>query len=184
MLQLEKSFFSGSIHIVGDRRAAESDCLSQDRLDGDPQSFEFLCGEAASLASRANAGAKQTFIRINVADAMEKLLIQQRGFYGSSTPTKQRTKRVCRDLQWLLSGPDKTCLGGVSSLASLASFRRGRGRKLKHGQAPETARIDEANLARIVELQDGVSVLRGRLFSLTYKETTGHAKMNEPLSAP
>ena len=98
VFQLEKALFSRCVHVIGDGRAAQCDRFAQHCLDGGAQSLQFCSGEAASLASRTNAGAKQAFIRINVADAMEKLLIQQRGFDGGSAPAKECSKRVWLDV--------------------------------------------------------------------------------------
>ena len=95
VFELEKALLSGRIDIVRNRGTSRGDRLPQYSLDGVAQPLEFLRGQAAGLASRANAGAKQAFIGVNVADSMEKLLIQQCGFDGGSTPAKKRSKRVC-----------------------------------------------------------------------------------------
>ena len=71
VLQLKKALLSRSVHIVRDGRAAQRDRFAQHRLDGGAQPLQFFGGQVASLATRTNAGAKQTFIRINVAHTME-----------------------------------------------------------------------------------------------------------------
>lgn len=98
VLQLKEAFLPGSVHIVRNGRAAESDRLPQYGLDGAAQNRQFLGFEPARLAQRADAGMKETFIGVDVANAVQKLLIQQGGFDGRSTSAKQRSKRVYRDV--------------------------------------------------------------------------------------
>ena len=184
VLQLKEAFLPGGVHVIGHGRTAERDGLAQDGLDGAVQAFEFLGREAASLASRANAGAEETFVRVDVADSMEKLLVQQGRFDGGPAPAKERAKRVERDVQWLLSGSEETFVARGSSRLALAGIRRGLGRKVEYGQASETARIDEADFPSVIKLQDGVSMFRRRLVGLTHEQTAGHAEVDEPLSAP
>jgi len=41
MLELEKAFYAGCVHIIGDRRAAQRDCLFEDNLQAVTQAVKF-----------------------------------------------------------------------------------------------------------------------------------------------
>jgi len=41
MLELEKAFNAGCVHIIGDRRAAQRDCLFEDNLQAVTQAVKF-----------------------------------------------------------------------------------------------------------------------------------------------
>ena len=78
MLQLEKSLFAIGIDIIGNRRAAQRDRLSQNLLDGHMQFSKLFASERRSTAARPNPRAKQRLVGVDIADPAYQFLIQQR----------------------------------------------------------------------------------------------------------
>ena len=76
VFQLEESFGAIRVHVIGNGGAAERDGFPQHGLDGGMQALQFPAGEPASLTPGTNAGAKQAFVGIDIADAVEKFLVQ------------------------------------------------------------------------------------------------------------
>jgi hypothetical protein len=114
---------------------------------------------------------------------VKERLIQQGGLDGRSTTAKKRAKRVEGNFQRLLSRPDEAVAGGRIPFPTLARFLCGLG-KVDHREPTETTGIDEANLAMIVKLENGVGMLRQRLIRLAHQQAAGHAKMDKPLTVP
>ena len=83
MLKLEKALFAFSIHVVGNRRSAQLDGFFQHFLHRGVEAIKLCACEPSSLASRANAGAKQRFVSVDVSYAVEQFLVQQSSFDGS-----------------------------------------------------------------------------------------------------
>src|ERR1043166_5145336 len=83
MLELEESFFPVGIDIVGYGGAACFDRFLQNFTHGRIKSAKLVAGDGMRAAPGTDAGAKERFVGIDVADSAEKFLIQQRALDGS-----------------------------------------------------------------------------------------------------
>src|SRR5580700_7914802 len=90
MLQLKKSFLPIRIHIIGNRRPAQSDGFFKHFLNRKKQPSQIFLGERRSPPPRPNACPVQRFIRINIADATQQLLVQQCAL-DRSLPSSEQT---------------------------------------------------------------------------------------------
>ena len=104
VFDLEVAAHALRINVVGDGRAAEFDGSAQDGLQGGAQADEFGASEAAGLAARTDAGAKERLIGVDVANAVEQRLVQQRGLDRRLAATEERDEVVRRDREGLAAG--------------------------------------------------------------------------------
>ena len=127
MLELEESFFAIRVHIVRDRRTAERNRFLQHFFDGHKQLPLLIAGvNGPARAGRGRTTSpKKRLISINVADAAQQFLIEQRALDGSLAAAKQRQEAVEIDFQRLDAG-------GVEVS------------RLRDAQTAEAAGIDEA----------------------------------------
>ena len=115
MQQLKLSRASLGIHIIGDGGAAP--------LNGELQNFPYsliksegaLPGQPGGPNSRMNACVKESFIRIDVADPAQKMLVQQKTLQHGA-PGAKELKKVCkRNLQRVRSQPAQLVLKMVGN---------------------------------------------------------------------
>src|SRR5580658_1029886 len=99
VLELEESFFSIGIDVIGDRRPAQGDRLTQNFLNSGVQFVQPLARNRRGSPSRTDASAKQRFIGVDVAHAAQKFLVQQRALDGSLASAKQFGELVRAHLQ-------------------------------------------------------------------------------------
>lgn len=92
------------------------------------QVFQFGAREAAGAAARADSGAEEALVSVDVAHAGEQRLVEHRGFYGKLAATKKRGKFLGINGQWIGSGSVE--LGLPAQFAKL--------------QAAEAARINKS----------------------------------------
>ena len=161
MLELEKSFFSICIDIVGDRRSTERDGLAQHFLYGGVQLGKLLSLDRRRASARPDAGPKQRLVGINVAHAAQQFLIEKSALDGSLTPAKKCDEALLAYLQWLNS----TRIEAARMNAQLA----------KHSW------IDKSQLTARSQLRDQVSVLSDFRRWFTNYNTSGHSEMDNPL---
>lgn len=101
VLQLEESFFSVGIHVIGDRRPAERNRLAQNFLNSGVQLAQLLARNRRRSPAWTDASAEQRFIGINVAYAAQKFLVQQRALDGSLASAKEFDELVRAHFQRL-----------------------------------------------------------------------------------
>ena len=77
MFQLEKAPHPLRIHIIGNRRAAETDCVLQDLPQCKSQPLQFDPGESSGAAAGSKTRAKQALIGIDVPHSGQQCLIEQ-----------------------------------------------------------------------------------------------------------
>ena len=130
MLKLEEAADAFGIDVIGDRRAAELDGMAENLLESDMEAVEFGWGEPSSLAAGTDTRAKQAFISIDVADAGEQRLVEQRGLNGELTAAEEDGEFTAGDGERLCASGGKGC----------ATF------KIAQLKATEAAGIDEADL--------------------------------------
>ena|SRR5690348_8788524 len=97
VFQLEKTFLTFRIYIVGNAGSSEADGFMQHLLQTFMEPTQFIRGERRRPSSGPHFRAVQAFVRINVPHAAEQFLIQQCAFDGSLSPTKQSNEICQRD---------------------------------------------------------------------------------------
>ena len=89
VLELEKAARAFGIDIVGNGGTAEADCALEDFAHGEPEALEFDAGEASGAAARANAGAKEALVGVDVAYPGEERLVEQGRFDREAAATEE-----------------------------------------------------------------------------------------------
>src|SRR5689334_1914197 len=108
-----------------------------------------------SAPPRAHASAKQAFIGIDVANAVEKLLVEQSSFDWSFALMKQRCEFRGADLQRLRARPTKFRAADL--------------------EPAKPSRIDKAQLSSRLQFGDEVSVLGALCVLITYQHSPRHS---------
>ncbi len=122
---------------------------------------EAFAGQATCLARWADAGTEEALVRIDVADAVEQRLVEERSFDGELAPVEE---------------------GGEGWFSDGEGFAAGSGEGFgDEGKSPEAAGVDEAKLATGSERQDGVGVGRLGDAAVGDEEAPGHAEVDQPL---
>jgi len=80
MAKLKETGDSIGIHIVRHGRTAKLDGFGEDFDERGAESCKFRAGQLAGMASRANPSMEEGLVSVDIADAMEQRLVQQRGF--------------------------------------------------------------------------------------------------------
>jgi len=155
VFDLEVAAHALRINVVGDGRAAEFDGSAQDGLQGGAQADEFGASEAASLAARTDAGAEERLVGVDVANAVEQRLVQQRGLDRRLAARKSATKSSGEIVRGSRPGRSKCPLTVVRCplfvrMPGLAGgWRDGR-----------SGGVNEADFAVVGESEHGVGVRR------------------------
>ena len=126
VLELEEAGDAVGIDVVRDGGASERDGFPQDLLQGGVELAELEPAEASCHADGADAGTEEALVGVDVADAVQELLIEQGGLDGELAATEEGGEVVGGDGEGLVAG---------------ASERSG-----VQGQAAEAAGVDEAEL--------------------------------------
>ncbi len=95
MLQLKEALLAFRVHVIGDRRSTQKNGVLQNFPKRDSQSFQFDPGQPACISPRPDSGPKQALIRVDIADAGEECLVEQRSLDGQLSSPKQRSKLLC-----------------------------------------------------------------------------------------
>src|SRR5581483_9456798 len=165
VLELEKAGVAVCVDIVGNRGAAGGDGFVEDRLEPVEEALHLVAAHAGSAAARADAGAEQRLVGVDVAHAAQQLLVQERALHRRPAAAEQAGEEFESDVERLGSG------GGESVAADDA-------------QLAEHAGIDEAQLAPGGEMRDQVRVLFDGVRWLADQQPPGHAEMHDPLRRP
>ena len=99
---------------------------------------QLVAGEAAGVAAGADSGVVEGLVGVDVADAVEEGLVEERGLDGGLAVAEERDEVFERDGEGFFAG------AGVGSRAD--------------GEAAEAAGVDEAKLFAAAEGEDGVGV--------------------------
>ena len=97
VLELEEALYSGRVHIIGNRRAAERNCLPKDALQAGVQAVKFRSLQVASHPARPDSRPEEALIGINISHAVQKFLIKQGGLDGCPAGFEERGELVRRD---------------------------------------------------------------------------------------
>lgn len=102
--ELKEAAHAVCVDVIGDRGAAELDRLFEDCDEASAQLGEFVAREACGLARGANAGAEEGFVSVDVADAVQQGLVEQRGFDGRLAVMEERDEVLERDGERFAAG--------------------------------------------------------------------------------
>ena len=89
MLQLKKPLFAVGVYVIGNRRAAERNRFAQDLAHRFAQLAELRARNRRRSPAGTKARSKQRLICINISDAAQQLLIQERALDWSLPPVKK-----------------------------------------------------------------------------------------------
>ncbi len=140
VLELKEAFFAVGVDVVGNGGATEGNCFAENFLDGCEQLGKLIASDGGGAAARADSGAEQRFIGINVAHAAQEFLIEESAFNGRLAATKQSEEAIEIGVQRLNAEGVKVTVYGDA-------------------QAAEAAGIVEALFPSLGKLQNGVRVL-------------------------
>ena len=107
VLDLEVSAHAFRIDVIGYGGAAELDGATQDFVQGGAQKSQFGAGEAAGLARGTDGGAEERLVCVDITDAVEQGLIEQRGLDRRSSRVKEGDEVWERDGEWF-GGRDRS----------------------------------------------------------------------------
>ena len=165
VFQLEEAPHAIRVHIVADRRPAQPDGVFENIAQGQPQAFEFHPGQAATEPARANGGAKEALVGVDVTHAGEQLLIEQGGFDGQAPWPEELGELLRRHLKRI--GPWSAEAGTAAEIAEL--------------QPPKAARVNEAQFPAAGQAQPRMSVGWDGSIRGSDQQSAGHAEMDNPL---
>ena len=166
--------------------------MVQHRLFGhDP--LQLRARQPTGLRSRSNAGAKKAFVGIDIADAVQQALVQQSRLDAGAARMEQRIKLAAPDCERLAAGSGKSLR--LARVAQVAYLKIARLRityfqityfrityfQITDFEPSKSPRIDEANLAAILQGEPRVSMLDDRGLGLGDQQPPGHAQMHDPL---
>ena len=139
--------------------------MAEDGLEGGVEAQEARAGDASGDAGGADACAEEAFVGIDVADSVEKLLVEERGFDGELAALEERAEGIRRDgegfaawaLEWL------GVFEGVEA------------------EATEATGVNEAEFVAGAEGEAGVGVRRNGDVGVGVEQAAGHAEVDEEL---
>lgn len=165
MFELKKASHAVCIDIIGNRGTAELDGVGENLLNGRMQPEQLIPLKAASHAFRADTGAEEAFIGIDIAYAVQDGLVEQGSFDGKAASSEELCEVVGSNGGWFLAGTGECCIAG-----QFAKFK-----------TAEAARIDKAELTAALETQAGVG-MRGNFGVWRCNEqASSHAQVDDPL---
>lgn len=162
VFELEEASNAVGIDVVGYGGAAELDGVVKDVDQGGTEAGELRAGELTGPAARANAGAKEALVGVDVANAVEQRLAQQSGLDGELAAAKERGKLGIGDGEGFGAGAEIE-LGGAD------------------GEPAEAAGVDEAQLMAAGERENSMGVWRKRNLRRGDEQAAGHAEVDEEL---
>ncbi len=160
MLQLEEPFLAIRVNVVSNAGAAQANCLSQNFLKSNVQPPEFVASKGGCTAARPNARTEQGLIGIDIANAAQKILVQQGAFDRSLAATEQCGEVRKNDLQ---------------------RFGAWGFELFDYAESPEAAWVHETQFASGGKSQNCMRVFRQFRFWRAHEQTSSHAEVNDPL---
>jgi hypothetical protein len=168
VFELEEASDAVGVDVVGDGGAPELDGVFEDVAEGVAETGELGAGEATGVPTRADAGAEECFVGVDIADAVEERLVEQGGLDGGLATAKEADEVFKGDLEGLFAWAGVAVSGG-----DLVGG--------EDGEAAEAAGVDEAELVAAREAEDGVRVRWDGDLGVGDEEAAGHAEMDEEL---
>ena len=118
-------------------------------LHGAMEAVQFLRGEPGGHAARPDLGAEEALVGIDVADAVQQILVEQRRLDGGAAAVEELAEVGFRDAQGFLPGPVKPA--GPRLFGVLRDMQ---------AHAAEAAGVHEAQLAPGAQHRDAMGVGR------------------------
>lgn len=134
MLKLEEAFFPTRVNVIRNRGAAKSNGLLQYSLNGGVESRKFGACEVARTTAWTDAGSIERFVGVDVADSVQKFLVEQRGLNGGLAFSEEADKKIKVNAERFGAGACKARMCAILCGSD-------------NGESSEAARIDEADLA-------------------------------------
>ena len=107
--ELEEAAGALGIDVVGDGGAAKPDGVAEDLDERGAQAGQFGAGEAGGLAGGAKAGAEEGFVGVDVADAVQERLVEQRGLDRRAARMEEGDEVCERDGEGFAAGAGVGC---------------------------------------------------------------------------
>src|SRR5579875_2340628 len=126
------------------------------------QPEQLLAAQTPSASCGTDSGAEEALIRIDIAYAMQQLLVQKRSFDAGLSPAEEGGE--------VLGGNGKRFPAGTGKGVILPGF-----------QPSEATCIHEPQLTAGAEPQNGVCVFWNGGDGVADQQTSGHAQMHDPL---
>jgi len=167
VLELEEAGHPVGVHVVGDRGAAQSDGFPEDCLEGGVEAAQLVAGEAACHSGRADSGAEEGFVGVDVPNAMEEPLVEQGGLDGEASTTEECCEVLDGDGERLAARALKASLSVGGAIQC---------------EAAEAAGVHEAEFAARAKVEDRMGVRWDGNIGRRDKETSSHAEVDDPLS--
>ncbi len=165
VFELKKSPLALGVHIVGDRRTAETDGMAQYLPQRLAQPLQLVTGEAAGSAARTNPGPEEALVGIDVAHSGEQILVEQSGLDGELAAPEEGSELVAAYGQWF--GPRRGEGGTAAQVAEL--------------KAAEAARIDKTQLPTAGQSEAGMGMGLDGSIGGTNQQPPGHPQVHDPL---
>ena len=89
VFQLKEAARAVGIDVIGDGGASELDGVAENIDKRGAQAGEFGAGEARGLAGGTDGGAEERLVGVDVADAVEEGLVEQRGLDGRAARVEE-----------------------------------------------------------------------------------------------
>ena len=166
VLELEEAGHPVGVHVVGDRGAAQSDGFPEDCLEGGVEAAQLVAGEAACHSDRADSGAEEGLVGVDVPNAVEEPLVEQGGLDGEASTTEEGGEVLDGDGEGLAARALK------ASLSVGGEIQR---------EAAEAAGVHEAKFTARAKVEDRVSVRWDGDIGRGDKQTSSHAEVDDPL---
>ena len=166
--ELKASALAVGIHIIGNRGAAEADGFEQHGAHGSMELAKLGGLERGSQTGGMNAGAPQTFVRVDVSHASQDALVEQKRFYAGAASMQFRAEFRFGGLERIEA---EFAEDGLLSAVG------------QHGHASEAANVGVAQLAAIVEQEKNVSVRDYGSLGRANDELARHSQMDQQRGA-
>ena len=166
VFELKEASHTFCVDVVGDGGATEADGVFQDFAQRHAQPLQLRPGELPGSPSWSNSGAKQALVGVDIANAGEQRLVEERCFDGQLSASKESGEFCGLNRQRLGSRAGEAIASGEVSKV----------------QPSEAAGVNKANLSAACQRETRVSVRRQGAFGESHKQSPGHAEMNDPLS--
>ena len=127
VVELEKAGYAFGVYVIGDGGAAQLDGVFEDFDECGAEAGELVAGESSGVARGADAGVEEGLVGVDVADAVEEGLVEQRGLDGGLAGAEEGDEVFKRDGEGLAAG------AGIG----IGGYR----------EAAEAAGVDEAEFA-------------------------------------
>lgn len=104
VLDLEVAAHAFGVDVIGHGTTAQLDGAAEDFDQSFAEAGELFAGDAGGLSARADSGAEEGLVGVDVADAVEQGLIEQRGLDGGLAAAEEGDEVFERDGERFAAG--------------------------------------------------------------------------------